>query len=131
VAELGSLGVMSEPLDMDDPFQAHAFFALTFECAVCRRELAFESHGAEFTAEWFRELASHAKQAGWAVPPPDETGSMNVMTAWCLACSPGVLLTLHIRPNTALEPTRDGAVWLPRVFRLGCAWDPLDSAFER
>lgn len=113
---------MSEPLDMDDPFQAHAFFALTFECGVCQRELASEAPGAEFTAEWFRDLASHAKQAGWVVPTADEKGSMDVMTAWCPSCRP---------PNTAPDPTRDSAVEIPRVLRLACASDTRGSAFER
>ena len=111
---------------MDDPFQAHAFFALTFECAVCHRELSFESHTSEFTHKWFRDLASHAKRAGWLVPPADERGYMDVMTAWCPVCGP-----YFISPPTALEPTREGTGELSRAFRLACASDTHGSALER
>jgi len=73
--------------DTHDLYEDHAFFALMFDCEICYRVMEFTSEHAEFTDPWFHELAQQAKAEGWYVPPPDEKGMVDVMSAWCPECA--------------------------------------------
>ncbi len=115
---------------MHDPFEAHAYFALMFACITCQRVMPFDSDKTEFTDEWFRELAARGKSEGWFVPPPDEAGSMDVMTAWCPACGAKLFSGAASAPSkTALEPRLEGGAGVTRAFRLACTSGPRGSAF--
>jgi hypothetical protein len=70
-------------LNMDDPFDAHAVFALEFTCAVCERRLDIETPFEFASDDYYRFLADCAREAGWYCPPADPTGAMDVMTTYC------------------------------------------------
>jgi hypothetical protein len=74
-------------VDMNDAHEAHAFFALLFDCENCGRVMDFQSSHTELSDEWYLELAKQAKVEGWYVPPADADGKVDVMSAWCCQCA--------------------------------------------
>jgi hypothetical protein len=74
-------------LDMNNPYQAHAVFALSFDCEACGRLMEFSSPYPEFTDSWYRDLAEQARAQKWFVPAADANGKMDVMSAWCSECA--------------------------------------------
>ena len=77
----------TEELDVHEPYQAHAFFALGFTCEKCKVSLPGSSDDVECSDLWCRNIAKDAESKGWVVPPPTADGSMDVMTTWCPACA--------------------------------------------
>jgi hypothetical protein len=69
---------MNDSLDMNDAHEAHAFFALLFDCENCGRVMGFQSSHTELSDEWYLELAKQAKVEGWYVPPADADGKVDV-----------------------------------------------------
>ena len=76
-----------EDLDVHEPYQAHAYFALAFTCEVCRSDLEAPNEGEQFSYRWYRALALKAKELKWHVPQPDKKGNMDVMRTWCPECA--------------------------------------------
>ena len=74
-------------LDMNDPYEAHALFALNFDCESCGRVIEFHSPHPQFTDPWYHGLARQARLERWFVPPADAEGKMDVMSAWCAECA--------------------------------------------
>jgi hypothetical protein len=74
-------------LDMNDPHEAHAVFAMEFRCEACAKELPPNSEQSRFSDAWFRDLASLARKKKWFAPPADADGKMDVMRAWCPECA--------------------------------------------
>ncbi len=70
-------------LDMNDAYQAHAFFALEFDREECGRLVDFSSSFPKFTDKWYSELAIASKKQGWFVPPSGAKDKMDVLSAWC------------------------------------------------
>ena len=83
------------PLDMDDPHEAHAVFAMEFRCEACGKELSPDSREDRFSNAWFRELASLARKKKWFAPPADSDGKMDVMRAWCAECAARLNLAIE------------------------------------
>ena len=80
------LGWVSVALDVENPWEAHAFFALGFWCEDCKGCLDFDSEQEVGSDEWCVEQARSAFDHGWFIPPPLENGGMDVMSAWCPQC---------------------------------------------
>ena len=74
-------------LDMDDPHEAHAVFAMRFACESCEKELVPDSKGEPFTNRWYSDLARLAKDRKWFTPSADAEGKMDVMRTWCPECA--------------------------------------------
>jgi hypothetical protein len=74
-------------LDMDDPHEAHAVFALEFNCEACGATLEAKFEEKIYSNAWYRRLASLAKAKKWYAPPASADGSMDVMSAWCPDCA--------------------------------------------
>jgi hypothetical protein len=77
----------NEGLDIHEPYQAHAIFALGFKCEECGVVLSKLTDHSECSDEWCRTIAKDAKSKGWIVPPVEKDRSMDVMTTWCPACA--------------------------------------------
>ena len=75
-------------LNMNDPFEAHAYFALLFLCDRCGRELEHKSNHKIGSDAYCREFASAARVQNWYCPPPDRQGLMHVMFCLCNECVP-------------------------------------------
>ena len=75
-------------LDMNDPFDAHAMFALLFECDRCGRRLEHESKHQIGSGKYCQELASVARRQEWFCPEADADGNMHVMFCLCPNCAP-------------------------------------------
>jgi hypothetical protein len=82
-------------LDMNDPHEAHAVFAMEFRCEACGNELLANSEQNRFSNAWFRDLASLARTKKWFAPSPDADGKMDVMRAWCPDCAARLGLALE------------------------------------
>ena len=72
--------------NMNYPFDAHAVFALEFECAVCSQRSVFETSHAFASDKYFEALAEEARNSGWFCPSADSAGKMDVMTCYCPMC---------------------------------------------
>lgn len=74
------------PLDVDNPWEAHAYFVLGFSCDDCHKHFEFESPHEACSDEWCVTIARAAFDAGWFVPHPLPDGRMDFETAWCPLC---------------------------------------------
>ena len=75
------------PLDMKDPYDAHAYFALLFQCDRCGRELEHNVTGEIGEADYCSGIAAEAKAQGWFCPEREPDGSMHVMFCLCPDCA--------------------------------------------
>ena len=73
--------------DIDDPYHAHAFFAVCFACDDCGAELLPLPDGKAASDEWCVEFAGRARAAGWYVPPAEAGSVADVWTTYCPACT--------------------------------------------
>ena len=73
-------------LDVNNPWEAHAYFALGFWCEACETCFEFHSPHKECSDEWFVAIARAAFDGGWFVPHPLRDGRMDCMTAYCPRC---------------------------------------------
>ena len=80
--------MMPMPLNMNDPFEAHAMFALLFECDRCGRRLEYESKHEVASEHYCKEMASEARQQKWFCPDVEHDGKMHVMFCLCPDCVP-------------------------------------------
>lgn len=71
---------------LEDPFENHAFFSMSFDCDNCGDYLEPDSRHVAPSDEWCRDYAQQARVEGWFVPPPKPDGSMNVETCLCPRC---------------------------------------------
>lgn len=70
--------------DMNNPYDAHAVFAMSFICDRCGKQLPEPPlNTGERDDDWFLALARKAEAEGWFVPPKEADGKMNVM--FCLS----------------------------------------------
>jgi hypothetical protein len=76
-------------LDLKNPWEAHAYFALGFSCEQCEQHLEFQSPHQACSDEWCAAIAQAAFDAGWFVPHPLHDGQMDVMSAYCPRCGRG------------------------------------------
>jgi len=76
------------PLNMNDPFEAHAVFALLFVCERCGRNLQFESELEIGSEGYSKELANEARLQNWFCPAAEPDGKMHVMFCLCPDCAP-------------------------------------------
>jgi hypothetical protein len=67
-------------LDVTNPWEAHAYFALVFRCEDCHIYFSIASAHPECSDEWCIGLARGAFDAGWFIPLPARD-SMDVMTS--------------------------------------------------
>lgn len=73
-------------LEVNNPWEAVAYFSLGFHCDDCKVSLEIDSSLEIASDEWCAELARIAYQHEWFINHPDEDGSMDFCTAWCPAC---------------------------------------------
>jgi len=73
-------------LDVHNPWQAVAYFALMFNCEDCGTYLDLDSPYEPCSDEWYVQLAMTAFKSGWFIEHPGNDGSMDVMSAWCPVC---------------------------------------------
>lgn len=75
-------------LDMADPYDAYAYFALCFICAGCQAVLT-PDEGLEGCDDLgCRHIADKAKALGWYVPPPEgPERRMTLDVGYCPACA--------------------------------------------
>ena len=84
---------MVKPLNMTNPWEAHAYVALVFRCEDCQTYHTIDSPHAECTDDWCVQLARSAFDSGWFIPHPLHDGSLDTMTSWCPTCGQKRLLT--------------------------------------
>gem|GEM_PF-6073118 len=72
---------------MNDAYQAHSFFALSFTCEACIRAMSFSSTYPDFTNEWYLAQARQAQRERWYLPPPDKKELVDPWSAWCADCA--------------------------------------------
>lgn len=72
---------------MDDPFQAHALFALQFVCERCQRVLQNGSAAEIGSDDFCKRLADDARREGWFCPQAQKDGTMHVMFSLCPDCA--------------------------------------------
>jgi hypothetical protein len=75
-------------LDMKDPFEVHAYFALLFTCDRCGKDLQPIPKHEMGSDDYCKEFAVTAKARKWFCPPPEPDGSMHVMFCLCPDCVP-------------------------------------------
>ena len=73
-------------LDVHNPWEAHAYFALGFYCEDCKAHFEFQSAHEECSDDWCVAIAKAAFEAGWYIPQPLPDGMVDVMTAYCPRC---------------------------------------------
>ena len=73
--------------DIDDLYQAHAFFAVCFSCAGCYQVLEIVSSHESPSDAWCIQAATQAREEGWYVPPEDADGRRDLFTAFCKRCA--------------------------------------------
>jgi hypothetical protein len=73
-------------LDVHNPWEAHAYFALGFSCEKCGTHFEFQSPHEDCSDEWCAAIARAAFEAGWFIPHPLPDGRMDFMTAYCPRC---------------------------------------------
>ena len=71
---------------IDDPFENHAFFTMSFCCDSCGDCLEPDSQHVAPSDEWCRDYAQQARAEGWYVPPQLLDGRMDVETCLCPRC---------------------------------------------
>jgi hypothetical protein len=76
------------PLDMNDPYEAHAYFALFFVCERCGQGLQFQPEHEMGSEDYCTELANEARRYHWFCPGMESDGSMHVMFCLCPDCVP-------------------------------------------
>jgi hypothetical protein len=74
------------PLDVNNPWEAVAYFTLGFHCEDCKVFIEFDSSHKPCSNDWCIQLAKTAFERGWFIKHPDKNGSMDVGTAWCPQC---------------------------------------------
>ena len=75
-------------LNMNDPYEAHAFFVCSFDCDDCGAEVLRDVGFEGCDDEGCRHIADKAKAAGWYVPPAEAPdGRMDVETCYCPECA--------------------------------------------
>ena len=74
------------PLDVDNPWEAHAYFNMGFHCEDCKTPFEFFSDLESTSDDWCVAIARAAFQAGWFVPHPTTDGHLDVVNAWCPDC---------------------------------------------
>jgi hypothetical protein len=75
------------PLNMNNPYEAHAMFALLFECDRCGRRLEYDSVHEIGSEHYCGELANEARKQKWFCPEADPDGKMHVMFCLCPDCA--------------------------------------------
>ena len=73
-------------LDVNNPWEALAYFSLGFYCEDCKASLQIDSIHEAATDEWCVELAQAAHGRGWFINHPSDDGSMDFCTVWCPVC---------------------------------------------
>lgn len=73
-------------LNMDDPFLAHAVFALRFVCDRCGGELSCSCQHEFASDAYYSALAVEARRQEWFCAPRDLGGKMHVMFCLCPGC---------------------------------------------
>lgn len=76
------------PLNMNDPFEAHAVFALLFVCDRCSRRLEYKSSQEVGSEGYSKGLADEARRQNWYCPEMGPDGKMHVMFCLCPDCAP-------------------------------------------
>ena len=71
--------------NLDDPFEAHAYWALAFICDGCPAALDFPEGPRQFSRAWFENMASDAHKAGWTVEDPG--GFKHYFDCYCPQCA--------------------------------------------
>ena len=76
-------------LDMDDPFDIHAYFLGPFTCSSCGAELLPAEPYDGWDDLGCRHLADEAKRAGWFVPlmPPSRHEPLATDPCYCPQCA--------------------------------------------
>jgi hypothetical protein len=74
-----------EAPDTSEPFQAHAYWALMFNCDGCSAGMELPSVARQFSRAWFEKMAADAKQTGWTVYDPEGLGWF--FECYCPKCS--------------------------------------------
>ncbi len=74
-------------LDLSDPYQTYAFFAVEFICLGCNRLLEVASKHESPSDEWCVDAARQARVAGWYVPPENGNGLKDIETCYCPECA--------------------------------------------
>jgi hypothetical protein len=75
-------------LDMGDPYDAHAYFMLSFICSRCETALDADEAMSGRDDMSCRRLADKAKASGWFVPPPEgPERRMSLETCYCPSCA--------------------------------------------
>jgi hypothetical protein len=72
--------------DIDDPYHAHAYFAVSFACDDCNKELPYPP-GEPASDEWCESFAQIARREGWYVPPGHPVELTDTFTSFCAACA--------------------------------------------
>jgi hypothetical protein len=80
-------------LDINNPWEVVAYFALAFYCEECSASMDFDSPHEPCSDKWCIELAKTAFERGWFIRHPNKDGSMDLVTAWCPNCGKKLGLT--------------------------------------
>lgn len=75
-------------LNMNDPFDVHAYFLCGFTCNDCEAEVVPDSGCDGCADKDCRHLSDKAKALGWYVPPPEPPDNcMDIETCYCPTCA--------------------------------------------
>ena len=74
-------------LDMNDPYEAHAVFALEFQCERCERILPHSNEFILGSDEYYLSVATAAREEDWFCPEKDKDNRMQVMFCLCPNCA--------------------------------------------
>jgi hypothetical protein len=72
--------------DVNNPWEAVAYFTLGFYCEDCKASIDFDSAHEPCSDEWCVQLVKIAFERGWFISHPNKDGSMDVCSAWCSKC---------------------------------------------
>jgi hypothetical protein len=92
-----------DPLNMSDPFDAHAYFALDFQCDRCGKQLDPPSSFPFDTDNYYLDISKRAKDSGWFCPPANERDEMHVDFCLCPVCK-----IFKDEELAKIEPTPNG-----------------------
>jgi hypothetical protein len=105
---------VEEP-NLNDPFEAHAYWALAFLCDGCPAGLALPEGVRQFSREWFETMAAHARKVEWTVDDPGGYG--HYFDCYCPKCTATFRNMKEpnqsLQPNAGAAPSADEAL-LPR-----------------
>ncbi len=73
-------------LDMNAPYEAHAVFALEFQCERCEGILPHFNEFILGSDEYYLSMATVAREKGWFCPEKDRDNRMQVMFCLCPNC---------------------------------------------